>query len=540
MSHLSLKSSLWLVGIFCALGMLLLSGSAIYFSGTAQKSLETFVNEPIAIRHSATIIYAQGLQRGQALRNILLNPGNTKGHENFAKAEESYNIELKKLLALLEASSATSQIAQKIKHDSELWGPLQAQVIELIKAGHRDEAQDILVNKETPGWRTLRDELLEITKQSTETAETEQNHLIEKMHTAKIAAIWISLVSLVVVAIAIAFVGRMIYRQVGGEPAYVAEMLNKFSNGDLSQQPVVAAGDQSSIIWAMKEMQGQMRALIANTAETANSVVRESEGMRRDASQLATTAQEQSASTSAIAAAVEQFTVSIGVMSDNANDASGLSARSEAQAQETLSAVSIATSTIQKVSRDMSEAAAKMDELSSRVSDITGIVSKIRDIADQTNLLALNAAIEAARAGEQGRGFAVVADEVRKLAELTTKSTQEISAIVGNVRDTTEAAASTMQQANAQAQDGAARTDEVRNAVIAFDQSSKLVGGALETIAASLREQTAASTDIAQRVEIIAQGVEQTHAVSNDSDVRSGNLVDLSQRLKDSLQRFRV
>ncbi|MGE5470644.1 MAG: methyl-accepting chemotaxis protein [Bacteroidota bacterium] len=540
MSRLSLKSSLWLVGIFCALGMLFLAGSAIYFSSASEKALASFVSQPIALRHSATLLYAHGLQQGQALRNILLSPDNKKGYENFSKAQNDFNEELARIGPLLDASPEMAAIGQKISALAEQWKPLQAQVVESVKAGRRDEAQDVLINKETPHWRTLRNQLIDATTKFSETATSEQSQLMEEMHTAKVTAIVISLVSLLVVAVAIAYVGRTIYRQVGGEPAYAAEMLNRFSAGDLSQEPRVAAGDKGSIIAAMRVMQGQMRRLIAETSATAGSVVHESDGMRQDASQLAATAEEQSSATSAIAAAVEQFTVSIGVMSENADEAGNLAAQSEEQAQQTLTAVSVATATIGQVSEDMAIAAVKMEELARKVSDITGIVDKIRDIADQTNLLALNAAIEAARAGEQGRGFAVVADEVRKLAELTTKSTQEISGIVGSVRTTTEAAASTMKQANGQAQEGAARTAEVREAVIAQDRSSKLVGEALGNIVGSLREQTAASTDIARRIELIAQGVEKTHIVSNDSNVRSGNLVGLSQQLKSSLQQFTV
>ena len=254
------------------------------------------------------------------------------------------------------------------------------------------------------------------------------------------------------------FVARGIFKQVGGEPAYAAATLQRIANGDLSQKVIVRHGDKSSIIAAMNDMQSQMQQLIGGTVSSAESVVHESEGMQNDAAQLSASAQEQSAAASAIAAAVEQLTVSIGVMSENANEAGSLSSRSEKQAKDGLSVVSTTTDTIQKVADGMAQATTTMAELATKVNSITNIVQAIREIADQTNLLALNAAIEAARAGEHGRGFAVVADEVRKLAELTTKSTQEISSIVEGVRQTTGAAVDSLSRVKAMAQDGATQT----------------------------------------------------------------------------------
>jgi methyl-accepting chemotaxis protein len=540
LSNLSLKARLWLLGLASALGVTVLALSSIWHAAHTKDRLLGFVDQRVALNSSATVAYANGLQMGQALRNILLDPANKKGYENFAVASDTFRQEIEKLGPLLAASSGGGEIQARLKSNVGQWQPFQAQIIELVKAGKGAEAQALLVAKETPAWRAVRTDLMDLVKRSESEAALDRSKLLAGLDSSRTLAIGLSLVSFLLVAGVTVLVARAIFQQVGGEPAYAATELQRIATGDLTRRLEVHPGDDSSIVATMGSMQSQIRQLIGAAASSAGSVVQESEAMRADAARLSDIAEQQSAATSAVAAAVEELTVSIGAMSESANDAGRRSSESEKQAHGSLATVSAATETITKVADGMTEASIIMEELSNKVTSINGIVQTIREIADQTNLLALNAAIEAARAGEQGRGFAVVADEVRKLAERTTISTQEISGIVGGVRQTTDTALETMSLAKSLALEGAAHTGGVRDAVVAMDQSSAEVSKSIAAIAYALREQTAASTDIAQRVELIARGIEQTHAASEDASRRSGVLVDLSQSLKESVRQFRV
>ena len=540
LSGLSLRGRLWLLGIASSLGMIVLALSAIVFAARSEAIFAKFVQETIAMRHSAALVYANGLQKGQAIRNILLDPGKKTAYDNFNNADKVFGQEIERLHSLLAAQEMTREIAARLKKNVDQWQPLQQQVIELVKAGNGEESKTLLVTKETPAWRLVRDDLLEIGKIAESAAERDRAGLIAGIEQGRWLSIGFSIVSLLLVTGIIVFVGRGIFRQVGGEPQEASAALTRIAQGDLTQALAVLPGDETSILAAMRTMQAQIRQLIAETVKSADAVVEESESMLADASRLAQSAEDQSATTSAIAAAVQEFTVSISVMSGNADDAGQISGQSERQARDSLNAVTSATEIIQHLASNMSEASTTMEDLSTKVSNITGIVNTIRDIADQTNLLALNAAIEAARAGEQGRGFAVVADEVRKLAELTTRSTQQISDIVGGVRQANDAAFQSITRAKEQALAGASQTEEIRTAVAQMDQSSARVSEAIAAIAESLREQSATSADIASRVEVIAQGIEHTHDAADKSRQRSGALVNLSHSLKQEVGKFRV
>lgn len=192
------------------------------------------------------------------------------------------------------------------------------------------------------------------------------------------------------------------------------------------------------------------------------------------------------------------------------------------------------------MSADTSEMAVKVENLSQRTSQIGGIVQLIKEIADQTNLLALNAAIEAARAGEQGRGFAVVADEVRKLAERTTNATSEISTMIGAIQSEISSAVTTMGKGGEQAEEGVAMAHQADEAIDQITASVKRVVEMIQQIAHSTREESEITSTVASRIDHIAQMASESSETIGQTAQACHGIQAMTHALQDEVARFRL
>ncbi len=347
-------------------------------------------------------------------------------------------------------------------------------------------------------------------------------------------------IALLAAAVLATWIIRSVTGPLGGEPDEAKAVVEKIAQGDLTADIKVRAGDSSSLIAATRNMQISLRKMVADLKQNAEGVASAAQQLSSSSSQVATATAHQSEAASSMAAAVEEMTVSINHVSDSAREAHSVTAETGDLSQEGNRVIEDTVAEMQHISKTVGEAADTIQAVGESSQKISSIVQVIKDVADQTNLLALNAAIEAARAGEQGRGFAVVADEVRKLAERTAQATTEISGMIDAVQSSAHAAVGTMQQAVSRVEQGVGMAQKASDSMLGISGGAQRVVSSVNEISNALKEQSVASNEIASNVEKIAQMSEENSAATREAADTAHQLEELAVATRQAVSQFRV
>ncbi len=342
------------------------------------------------------------------------------------------------------------------------------------------------------------------------------------------------------IAVSLMLVGRNVIKMIGGDPQDVLQVTRRITAGDLTTEVKCSSVDTDSVLAGMKAMQEKLRQMIEEIVGGAEKLSTASNQLLNASEGVAMRSQQQSESASSMAAAIEEMTVSIDQVAENAREAHNISIQAGDLSSKGALVIQSAASEMNKISDAVQSSSAIIEDLGHQSDQITSIVKTIREIADQTNLLALNAAIEAARAGEQGRGFAVVADEVRKLAERTSLSTAEISGMVEKIQSGTRNAISSMETGVLQAGKGVDLASQAGASITEIRDGAQRVMQVVNNISDSIREQGIASSDIAKNVEHIAQMSEESAGAVQETTNAARRLQQLSSSLHNSVSRFKL
>ncbi len=343
-----------------------------------------------------------------------------------------------------------------------------------------------------------------------------------------------------IVVTGLAFVmSRHIYRQLGGEPDYAAEVARAIAAGDLTRS-LSRHSHPDSLLGAMATMQQSLRSMIEGIQQGAQALAQAASNLTNQIEQIRHASRQSSDATASTAAAIEQMSVSIDQISHSARETEKNSSRTTLLAGEGETLVGKVSSEINGLLGEVNAASDLIAGLVERSREIGGVSGEIKEIADQTNLLALNAAIEAARAGEHGRGFAVVADEVRKLAERTSQATGRIGQMVDAIRSDTDQVVTSMHAVTPRVSDSVEMAGEAARSLQVISQDANANLERVRDVANAASEQSVASNSVAVNVERIAQMVEGSAASVQIATQNVQELQQLASGLRQSVSRFQL
>ncbi|WP_234083216.1 methyl-accepting chemotaxis protein [Azonexus sp. R2A61] len=349
------------------------------------------------------------------------------------------------------------------------------------------------------------------------------------------------LILLIALVIGIGVSMFVVRRSVEAPIAQARQAAAAIAAGNLGEGIDASRNDEmGALLKSLEDMRQQLRQLVAHLKENAAGVSGASAQLSTASGEVAKAIALQSESAASMAAAVEQMTVSVNHVGDSAVEARQITQETGEQSATGNRVIQETVAEMQNISQVVAEASRTIQSMDANSQNIGGIVQVIREVAEQTNLLALNAAIEAARAGEQGRGFAVVADEVRKLAERTAQATTQIGNMIGDLQASAQAAVGTMAQVVGKVETGVVLANRTSESMLGINERAQQVVAVVNEISEALREQGVASNDIAINVERIAQMSEENSSATRSVADTARQLETLAADTERSVAIFRI
>ncbi len=536
MNSLTLKMKLGM-GFGALLAILLTMGAISYWSIRTVSTLSALVDEKSQANFHAASIFAHINDQKAEYRAYLLT-GQPSEMERYAANSRALSDDLDKLETELSTAKGREAVAH-LRKSLIAYHSIIERAAALHRAHKQKKAIALTIAPESEAVRadlgkTVAD--LVAFETALRIAARDKEEAAESR-----ATMLITLLAIIGVAIGVT-VALVIVRSVTGRISGMVSMIEEVAAKNLTVEDMhTASGDElGKAGLALNQMKNSLRQMIQSIAGTAEHLASASEELSSTANVQAEGAETQKGKTDQVATAMQEMSSTVSQISENSAKAAEASRHAAETARKGGGIVEETLERMRAIAESVTSTAKKVSELNRSSDQIGRIVNVINDIADQTNLLALNAAIEAARAGEQGRGFAVVADEVRKLAERTTSATKEIAQMIQTLQNETQVAVSAMEEGRKRVDEGVHTTAQAGEALKEIIGTSENVGGVISQIATAASQQSSATEEINQNMESIAQLVKESADGAQQSAKACQDLSELALDLQKMVSNFKL
>jgi len=472
------------------------------------------------------------------LRDAILAPTPEALNKAMEQLKENNKV-IDESVDVIDASSkAAKKAVQETREALAAYKAFQEKLVGLVRAGKKGEAD---AYGKTP-------EIAQIIKNCTNkvkglsTAKIENaNKRVQGTIDLTVSSLEISVASSVVMLLVAVGLGFLVTRAITRPIHDLACKAEQIAGGDLTIQMAQNSRDEiGELAGSFARMAGSLRDTLRRVNDTSSQVAAASEHLQTMSGRISDGTEEVARQAITVATASEELSATSGDIAQSCHAAAQSSRQANNAAETGAAVVAQTVDVMTRIADRVNSTARTVEALGIRSDQIGDIIGTIEDIADQTNLLALNAAIEAARAGEQGRGFAVVADEVRALAERTTKATKEIGEMIKSIQMETRGAVAEMEQGVVEVRQG---TDEASKSGAALQEIIDQINAVtmqVSQIATAAEEQSATTGDITQNIQMISEVVQETAQRSQESANDAARLADLSEELRSLVKRFRL